>query len=301
MSVEKHLTDVYNASEELVIDNKSKIVLLSDCHRGEGNWGDNFFNNQNLYFAALNNYYDNGFVYIEIGDGDELWENRSMEDIKYTYSHIFWLLSKFYKAGRFHMLYGNHDIVKKDKSFAKDHFKYFYDESLKKYIPLFPGIKMKEGLILRLKDSSNKIFLVHGHQVDFLNYNLWRVARLLVRYLWRPFELAGIRNPTSPAKSYDKKIKIELKLMNWSKQQNQMLIAGHTHRPVFPKPGEALYFNDGSCVHPRCITAIEIENSSISLVKWSVKVRKDRSLYVDRAVLEGPTLLNNYFTNSYNL
>ncbi len=298
MSAIKHLTDVYNAADELLIDHNSKIVLFSDCHRGEGNWGDNFFNNQNLYFAALNHYYDNGFVYIEIGDGDELWENRSMEDIKYTYSHIFWLLSKFYTAGRFHMLYGNHDIVKKDKAFVKDYFEYYYDESLKKYIPLFPGIKIKEGLILRFKDSSDTIFLVHGHQVDFLNYTIWRIARLLVRYLWRPFELVGIRNPTSPAKSYDKKVKVELKLMDWSKQQEQMLIAGHTHRPVFPKPGEPLYFNDGSCVHPRCITAIEIEDSTISLVKWAVKVRKDRSLYVERVVLEGPAMLSDYFINN---
>lgn len=298
MSAFKHLTDVYNAADELLIDHNTKIVLFSDCHRGEGNWGDNFFNNQNLYFAALNHYYDNGFIYIEIGDGDELWENRSMEDIKYTYSHVFWLLSKFYATDRFHMLYGNHDIVKKDKAFAKEYYEYFYDESLKKYIPLFPGIKIKEGLILRFKDSSNKIFLAHGHQVDFLNYNIWRIARLLVRYLWRPFELVGIRNPTSPAKSYDKKVKVELRLMNWSKEQNQMLIAGHTHRPVFPKPGEPLYFNDGSCVHPRCITAIEIENSAISLVKWTIKVRKDRSLYVERLVLEGPTSLDTYFLNN---
>lgn len=297
MSVGKHLTDIYKNAEELLIDNHSKIVLFSDCHRGEGNWGDNFFNNQNLYFAALNYYYDNGFMYIEIGDGDELWENRSMEGIKYTYSHIFWLLSKFYLKNRLHMLYGNHDIVKKDKSFASNHLEYYYDESQKKYLPLFPGIKLKEGLILRIKDSSNRIFLAHGHQVDFLNYTIWKLARFLVRYVWRPFELAGIRNPTSPAKSYDKKVKIELKLMDWCTRQNQMLIAGHTHRPVFPKPGEPLYFNDGSCVHPRCITAIEIENSTIALVKWNVQVRVDRSLYVDRVVLAGPISLNDYFSH----
>ncbi|MFV0344611.1 MAG: metallophosphoesterase [Anaerocolumna sp.] len=297
MSAFNHLTRVYKSAEELLIDEGSKIVLFSDCHRGEGNWGDNFFNNQNLYFAALSHYYDNGYIYIEIGDGDELWENRSMEDIKYTYSNIFWLLSKFYADNRFHMLYGNHDIVKKDKPFVKEYFELYYDESFKKYMPLFPGINMKEGLILRLKGSSQKIFLVHGHQVDFLNYTIWRIARFLVRYLWRPFELVGIRNPTSPAKSYDKKVKVELKLMDWAKNNNQMLIAGHTHRPVFPKIGDPLYFNDGSCVHPRCITAIEIENASISLVKWTIMVRKDRSLYVERAILEGPTLLDDYLVN----
>jgi hypothetical protein len=64
---------------------------------------------------------------------------------------------------------------------------------------------------------------------------------------------------------------------------------------MFPQPDEALYFNDGCCVHPRCITAIEIENGTITLVKWTVKTRKDRSLYVDRVELEGPVKLQDYF------
>lgn len=298
MSVGKHLTDVYNAAERVFIKKDAKIVLISDCHRGTGNWGDNFFNNQNLYYAALNHYYDSGFVYIEIGDGDELWENRNMEDIKYTYSNIFWLLSKFYHENRFHMIYGNHDIIKKDKSFAENYFEYYYDESEKKNLPLFPGIQLKEGLILQYQDSPINIFLVHGHQVDFLNYTIWPVARFLVRYVWRPFELVGIKNPTSPAKNHDKKIKIELKLIDWSKEYNQIIICGHTHRPVFPKPGEPLYFNDGSCVHPRCITAIEIENESIALVKWTLSVRKDRNIFVNRVVLAGPTPLSDYFKES---
>lgn len=33
-------------------------------------------------------------------------------------------------------------------------------------------------------------------------------------------------------------------------------------------------FNDGSCVHTRYITAIEIVNGKISLVKWSIKSGK---------------------------
>ncbi len=44
--------------------------------------------------------------------------------------------------------------------------------------------------------------------------------------------------------------------------------------------------NTGSCVHPRCITCMEIENDTITLVKWTIDVRKDRSLYVSREVLE---------------
>ena len=73
-----------------------------------------------------------------------------------------------------------------------------------------------------------------------------------------------------------------------------MLITGHTHRPIFPSPGECPYFNDGSCVHPRCITGLEIENNGICLVKWAVATRADRTLYIEREVLEGPVPLAAY-------
>ena len=50
-----------------------------------------------------------------------------------------------------------------------------------------------------------------------------------------------------------------------------MIIAGHTHRPHFPQPGNPPYFNDGSCVHPYSITTIEINSGEISIIKWSTK------------------------------
>jgi ribosomal protein S28E/S33 len=79
-----------------------------------------------------------------------------------------------------------------------------------------------------------------------------------------------------------------------------MIITGHTHRPVFPKPGEILYFNDGSCVHPRCITGIEITNGSLSLIKWAIMTRHDRTLFVGREVLDGPIRIDDYIINTLN-
>lgn len=296
MSVDKRLTNAYNRAEEILIDRESKIVLISDCHRGTGNWGDNLFSNQNLYFAALTYYYENNFIYIEMGDGDELWENRYEEDIITTHSYAFWLMSKFYESKRFYMLYGNHDNAKQKPSFAKEYFSSYYDESSKKTVPLLPELSIKEALVLHIRNTDYKILLVHGHQADFFNYTLWRVGRFLVRYLWRPFELIGVKDPTSASKNYNKKEKVEKYLMDWASEHHKMLIAGHTHRPAFPDPGEPLYFNDGSCVHPRCITSIEIEQESITLVKWSVKTRSDRTLYVERTLLKGPVPLKDFFT-----
>jgi UDP-2,3-diacylglucosamine pyrophosphatase LpxH len=274
---------------------------MSDCHRGNGTWGDNFLNNQNIYFAALYYYYENGYTYIELGDGDELWENRVVEDVINAHSDVFWLMSLFYKYGRFHMMYGNHDIVKKDPNYAKTKCNSFFCDSSNSHMSLFPGIKITEGLILRYRDTNNQLFLTHGHQADFKNDTLWKLTRFLVRYLWKPLELIGVKDPTSAAKNNKIKTTVENKLIDWSNQQKQILICGHTHRPVFPQQGEPLYFNDGSCVHPRCITALEIRNGTIALVKWATMTRQDRSLYVGREVLEGPVRLSEYFESVGNV
>ncbi len=295
----EHLSRVFESAEEIIFDDYSKIVLMSDCHRGDGTWGDNFAKNQSYYFTALNFYYNNNFTYIEIGDGDELWENKKFTDILYMHKDVFWLLSKFHNEGRFYNIYGNHDMIKKDKSFIEKNMYQYYDGREKKLIPLFNNIKMHEGLVLKHRETNNKIFLVHGHQVDFFNYNLWRLAEFLVRNLWRPFESHGIKDKASPAKNYKKKDTIDSKLIDWVIKEKHMLIAGHTHRPMFPEVGEPLYFNDGSCVHPRCITAIEIEYGCISLVKWGIKTMENGSLFIGKNIIAGPNKLKEYFDNRY--
>ena len=98
MNTYRRLSNVYENSKVIPYDYSSKFVIMSDCHRGSGNSGDNFLKNRNIFFAALNDYYKKGFTYIELGDGDELWENRCMEQIIEVHSNVFELLSKFYKS-----------------------------------------------------------------------------------------------------------------------------------------------------------------------------------------------------------
>lgn len=301
MSTGRKLTQIYQEAECLCTDSFSRVVLMSDCHRGTGNWGDNFLSNQNLYFAALDYYNQRYFTYIELGDGDELWENRNMSRIIQTHSNAFWMLSQFYRDGRMYMLYGNHDRKKENTRFTACHCDAYYSESSGCKCELFPGLKVREGLVLKNRDGSCPILLVHGHQGDLLNDTLWKLARFLVRYLWRSMELLGFHDPTSAARNYHKKEKVEKKLAAWADKEGILLIAGHTHRPSFPKPGESMYFNDGSCVHPRCITALEIENGYITLVKWAEMTRKDRSLYVGREVLEGPVKIEEYYEHRIRL
>jgi UDP-2,3-diacylglucosamine pyrophosphatase LpxH len=295
MSKLKRVSQVFQSAEQISFDDSSRIVLMSDCHRGDGSWADNFLKNQNPYFAALNHYYNESYTYIEIGDGDELWENSRFFNIIQTHKDVFRLLAKFFNENRLYLIFGNHDMVKKNDKFVRNYLYQYFDDRKKKYVPLFENIKVHEGLVLRYKVTDDKILLIHGHQVDCLNDKMWRLSRFLVRYLWRPLELFGVNDPTSTAKNYKKKDDIEKNLTQWVIREKYMLIAGHTHRPMFPEVGQPLYFNSGSCVHPRCITAIEIRDGNIILVKWNVKTRADDTLFVRRDVLAGPRRLIDFF------
>ena len=64
---------------------------------------------------------------------------------------------------------------------------------------------------------------------------------------------------------------------------------------MYPEENEPVYFNDGSGVHPRSITGIEIADGNITLVKWNVKTEADGTLFVCREILEGPRKISDYF------
>ncbi|WP_407313990.1 metallophosphoesterase [Desulfosporosinus sp. SB140] len=291
----KRISKIFESAEEIPFDDSSRIILMSDVHRGDGSWADDFSKNQNLYFAALTHYYNENYTYIEIGDGDELWKNKKLADIIYVHSDAFWLLTKFFKEGRLYLIFGNHDMDKRNDKFVKDNLYQYFDEQEKQYMPLFENIKVHEGLVLKHTLTEQKILLIHGHQVSFLDYDLWKLARFLVRYLWRPLESFGVNDPTSTAKNYHKKDTVEKRLTEWVKQEKHMLIAGHTHRPMFPDVGKPQYFNDGSSVHPRSITGIEIADGYITLVKWAVKTKDDGTLFIGRDMLAEPIELKNFF------
>jgi UDP-2,3-diacylglucosamine pyrophosphatase LpxH len=289
MTTSERLTEVLKSSNKISFRDDQKFIIFSDCHRGDNGWSDDFADNQNLFFYALSYYLEKGFTYIELGDGDELWENKKFEDIRQAHSNIFWLIKEFFKKKRYYRVLGNHDMEFKDKTITERKLFRYYDERKKREEPLFEDITIPEGLILQHSETGKNVLLVHGHQGDFLSDDLWKTSRFLVRYIWKPLQTFGVHDPTSTAKNYKKRDLVDTHIIAWAKENNQTVIAGHTHRPVFPSPNDPVYFNSGSCVHPRCITGLEIENRHIRLIKWHVNTKPDTGeLYVATEVLEGP-------------
>lgn len=284
MSCQSRLNKSFKNAPVLPLDHGCKYVLFSDCHRGNGTNNDNFLKNQHLYLAALRYYYRHGYTYIELGDGDELWENRNMEQIKEIHSDVFWQLSRFYEKDRLYMIYGNHDMVKKYASFTKKKYSSYYCSSHQCNEPLFPGIRFHSGIVLRDQAAGRDLYLTHGHQASLLNSTLWPVNCFLVRYVWKPLEQIGILDPTSAAKNYTTKQKSETRLTDWARQYGRILITGHTHRPMAGEE-DSPYLNTGCCVHPYCVTCIEVETGHLTLVKWYMSARESGSVYVEREEL----------------
>lgn len=292
MSFCSRMSHSFDDAPILCLNQSSRFVLFSDCHRGCANSNDNFLKNEHLYFSALRHYFQNGFTYIELGDGDELWENRKMEQIIEVHNNVFCLLSKFAASNRLYLIYGNHDMEKKKTSYSKCHCSRYYCTDTQQIQPLFTDMTYYGGVILE-DISGLKLYLTHGHQADLLNSVFWRLSRFLVRYVWKPLEHAGVLDPTSAAKNNRRKSLTEERLSSWAEEQQQILISGHTHRPRLGG-ADSYYFNTGSCVHPCCITCIEIQNRALTLCKWTLNTRFDRTLYVAREVLAGPLYLSDY-------
>ena len=103
---------------------------------------------------------------------------------------------------------------------------------------------------------------------------------------FRPEEHKGSHQPRPICNEIDEKL---YRMATDNDKNIDIIIAGHTHRPVYENLSlterraiekrkklnsrqAGIYYNTGSCVHPRCIAGIEItmEDSapSLKLIKW---------------------------------
>ena len=293
MSSSFRLTRAYKQAKVVSFDDSSKFILFSDCHRGDNSFADDFANNRNIYFHALKFYYNEGFDYCELGDGDELWENKFV-NIFNANKDVYLLLKEFHDKNRLHLIWGNHDMDYRNPKKVSKNLNYYYDVTDGKEKELMINISFSEAIKLE-QENGKSIFLLHGHQADWFNYTFWKLSRFLVQILWRPLQLIGIDDPTSPAQNFKELIKVESRLEKWIKNNNnQMIVTGHTHRPRFPSQNEVPHFNDGSCVHPRCITGLEIENNEVTLIKWHVVTKENGTMQIIRTLLEGPSPISHY-------
>lgn len=294
MFTDKRLTNAFLNAKIEYFDNNSRYVFFSDCHRGDDSVSDEFIRNQSIFLHALDYYYNHNYTYVEAGDGDELWEYANFRNIRLAHSDVFKVIRKFHRKERLIFIYGNHNIYLKSKNYVRLNYHQFYDEHNQRRCPLLKGIVPYEALVLKHKVTGQQIYTVHGHQGDFMNDQFWVLNMLLMRYFWRFLHVVGFQNPSSPAKNYYKRHKVERNYKKWIQNHKIMLICGHTHRAKYPRKMELPYFNTGSCINSRCITGIEILDGNILMVDWRIVANKEGILQVKRTVVRGPEPIETY-------
>lgn len=286
----RRLTGVFEAAKEIPFDDDSKLVFFSDCHRGDNSRADAFAANEKLFLSTLNHYFEQGFSYIEVGDGDEMWKTRRFSDILRAHSRTFDLLHKFRQHNRLHVIFGNHDV-----------YGWGHDQVDK------DGITAEEGLIFRHSHTDQQIFVVHGHQADFKSDGFSFVSRRAVRHVWRRLQNLGLSALVQRLNLVEKRMQarmqdifhggtsIEQAIRAWIESHRQMIICGHTHRPMFARSAASPYFNTGSCVVPGILTGIEIQHGEIALVQWTWnQARPTSPSQIERKLLSFPKRLQMF-------
>lgn len=294
MRTRARLDKVFRSAFPIPFDDSSKFVFFGDVHRGDDSLSDEFGRNRHIYYYALDYYNQDGFTYVEVGDGDELLEQPKFLHIFTAHVTTFDILKEFYKDGRMILIYGNHNRQLRNKKYLERNFYQSYDEFSDSYEDLFPGIKAHEAVILTHRTTGQKIFVVHGHQGDLVNDQLWHLSFFTIRYFWRFMHILGVKYAASPSRNLYRRHKVEKNFNRWNMQHQIMLICGHTHRPRFPREGESSYFNTGCCIHPRGITSLEIEDGQVSLVSWRTHTKKDGTMFINRTVTQGPEPIEKY-------
>ena len=201
-----------------------KFIIFSDQHKGAKDLADDFRNAEPNYLAALNYYYPNNFVFINLGDSEELWESTPK---MVTEKNRITLLeeAKFLLAGRYHRVFGNHDLE----------WKYAIQQTL--YLKPIFGDKLQicEGLVLQTSYNNRtySIFLTHGHQGDQKSdgnaFSTWVVAAI-----WTPIQRFFEISVDTISDSFELVDKHNIMMYEWSATQKDLIfISGHTHKPVF--------------------------------------------------------------------
>ncbi len=212
-------------------------VIFSDLHRGQRDGADDFKRCEKAYNAALGYYYEKGYTLVGLGDVDELWECSPKKVIK-AYHTTMNLEAQFQANRRYLRVWGNHDSDWQREGLVRRKLHDIYGSQLQ--IPEALRVQVKAAGI-----QIGQIFMVHGHQGTLESDQYSFISRIAVRYGWGFIQrLFNIRS-TTPAKDFELRHKHNVAMYRWAEQKaDTILIAGHTHRPVFASTNKLALLQD---------------------------------------------------------
>lgn len=230
--IHKALTELHqnilagNEKKGLLIEfspDKDRFIIFSDQHKGAKDGSDDFALAEKNYLCALEYYHQQDFHFISLGDGEELWEN-TLSAVKKHNVASFEKEKLFLQRNLFTKVFGNHDLDWGNSPLADFELQNIYGQK----VPVYEGVILKTASINPLH-----IFLTHGHQGDELSDGNW-FSKWFVAKIWAPLQAYLQINPNTPAFQDHLKTAHNIFMYEWiTKQQNALLITGHTHQPVF--------------------------------------------------------------------
>jgi len=204
-----------------------RFIIFSDLHRGARNAADDFRHTERAYRAALAYYLRLGHTLVVLGDAEELWEEGPQAVLE-AYRETFTLEAQFHRDGRYVRVWGNHDDAWQFEDMVRRYLQPVYGAS-----PLMAH----EAVLLDANEGAGqlgRLLLVHGHQGDAKSDSWSWFSRYVIRYLWRPYQRLTQVRANTPATRYDLRHRLNRAMYLWAEQQSKLvLIAGHTHNPVF--------------------------------------------------------------------
>jgi hypothetical protein len=205
-----------------------RIAVFSDHHKGTGDAADDFRNCEHAYTTALGYYLEEGYRLFVLGDAEELWEEKA-EPVIERYRDVLALEAQFVGRGGLERFFGNHDDDWRSVIAVRRHL-----------WPVFGRIHVREALKLIIErpgKAAGTIMFVHGHQGTADSDRWGWFSRLVVRYVWRPLQRRFGFSATTAAHDFELRAKHDRAMYEWARTQRPglVLIAGHTHRPVFAR------------------------------------------------------------------
>ena len=227
---ENSLRKVLHEAQENTIPfdiQRDKWILLSDLHKGGKNGADDFLRCEKNYVTALKHYFEQGYSLCVMGDAEELWEEFPETVIREN-SASFSAEKRFHDEGRYLRLWGNHDEIWGDPHLVQ-----------KILQPLYGArhLHIPEAILLNVKDGTDplgRILLIHGHQGTQNEGTNTRFAKWLLHNIWRPIQIRTGFSCNTPATDWKLRRDRDKAIYHWTMNQpGLVLIAGHTHAPVF--------------------------------------------------------------------
>ena len=203
----------------------TRYIVLSDQHKGQRDGADDFRACAPSYLAALEHYWERDFTLIALGDCEELWECRPQDALP-AYENVFAVERRFNAAGRYRRVFGNHDDLWMDRA------------AVRRYLePRLGALHVVAALRLQVVSEGapiGELFLVHGHQGRWASDENRKAAAWLVRNVWRPIQRSFRIRRNTPARDECLRERVDIAMYQWTLgHPGVVLIAGHTHRPVW--------------------------------------------------------------------